>query len=222
MELATNSPFQDSPATGGRMPAETSDYQQVQNGGDSSTNTDAPRESVNGRSREEEEEFLATRYPPYVKGCTENIGRIAKTKRQHHIHHHEEHLVCLRERHMGQTGRHISIRLKVHKNDPENNKCEKSAEKEHSADPGLTSELLKKTKVLVEKKRFEVAQRPLTEASDLLGFPGSAGIALGSKMQLFLICSPLFATNQAYGNRRLKFIYCVRRRNHTLAHQRER
>ncbi|KAJ8919475.1 hypothetical protein NQ315_016575 [Exocentrus adspersus] len=31
MELTTNSPFQGSPEDGGRMPAETSDYHQIQN-----------------------------------------------------------------------------------------------------------------------------------------------------------------------------------------------
>ncbi|KAJ8912864.1 hypothetical protein NQ315_007996 [Exocentrus adspersus] len=40
MELTTNCPFQDSPEDGERMPAKTSDYEQIQHCGNSPINTD--------------------------------------------------------------------------------------------------------------------------------------------------------------------------------------
>ncbi|XP_018566090.1 uncharacterized protein LOC108907059 [Anoplophora glabripennis] len=109
------------------------------------------------------QEYLATTYLPYVKGCTDKIGRLLKKRNINTVFSTVRQVAaafpktCNNDQlqgpgvysipcscgkvYIGQTGRHINMRLKEHKSHLKNNNWEKSAVAKHRADTGHTVDL---------------------------------------------------------------------------------
>ncbi|XP_018561026.1 uncharacterized protein LOC108903364 [Anoplophora glabripennis] len=105
-------------------------------------------------------EYLATTYLPYVKGCTDKIGRLLKKRNINTVFSTVKKVAaafpntCNNDQlqgpgvysipcscgmvYIGQTRRHIKRRLKEHKSHLQNNNWEKSVVAEHRADTGHT------------------------------------------------------------------------------------
>ncbi|XP_018574492.1 uncharacterized protein LOC108913427 [Anoplophora glabripennis] len=77
----------------------------------------------------EKQEYLATTYLPYVKGCTDKIGRLLTKRNMNTV---------FSSVYIGQTGRQINTGLKEHKSHLKNNN---STVAEHRADTGHTVDL---------------------------------------------------------------------------------
>ncbi|KAJ8921611.1 hypothetical protein NQ315_010519 [Exocentrus adspersus] len=100
----------------------------------------------------EKEEFLAITYLPYVKGCTDRIGRLLKKQNTEWAfttmsNGEDPHLqgpgiysipCSCGKVYIGQTGRHVRTRLKEHKSDFNNNNFEKLTVAEQRPDTGHT------------------------------------------------------------------------------------
>ncbi|XP_018567608.1 uncharacterized protein LOC108908159 [Anoplophora glabripennis] len=111
----------------------------------------------------EKREYLATTYLPYVKGCTDKIGRLLKKRNINTVFSTVKKVAaafpktCNNDQlqgpgmysiscscgkvYIGQTGRHINTRLKEHKSHLKNINWEKLAEAEHRPDTGHTVDL---------------------------------------------------------------------------------
>ncbi|XP_018577806.2 uncharacterized protein LOC108916090 [Anoplophora glabripennis] len=123
----------------------------------------------------EKQEYLATTYLPYMKGCTDKTGCLLKKRNINTVFSTVRKVAAAFPKtcnnnqlqgpgvysipcsfgkvYIGQTGRHINTRLKEHKSHLKNNNWEKSAVAVHRADTGHTVDL-SEANMVVRERRF--------------------------------------------------------------------